>query len=493
MRPVVAFSLTQAEVEQAVWNALTSAPLNFSGGQINTVPWLYPSFTGSAQTIGEFLLYNLKAPGEESKGTIFTNTYQSRLNLEALLGAVSNGLSSVSAYHASISNSLNQIAAALQSTDFYYDVVSNALLAIRERLDDNFDIPLSDIDAKVESTYYQLQSMSYDLLDCSSSIRSILESDLIDDVSYIASNLNSDVLIAITNQLEFASDKLEDIYSELPDIGQILTEIQADTAATATDVHGILNYLWQNIDEILTEAFATAILTIPTPLPVTVTNFYEVIDVLEMIGDVVTNDLHGIDSLLRGMSPVVSDIDYFTRYGMTNLVDRTAIWYDASTNFYASMIPSAGQVVEMVTLTNTIATNYVAQDEEYEEMAQSFTNAIRRDDVELELTDYLSENPYDVGLGAFDTIQGKINSVFGGVNPSTTSDLVIMGSSGTSSSLIRVPLPRITVNLEYFFGRFAALRTIRGMMAGLWVVVGVVYKLILVSRFLSWFSQHKKE
>lgn len=52
-----ASALTQAEVEQAVYSALTSAPLNMSGAQINVVPWLYPSI--QTMTFGEYLLYAL--------------------------------------------------------------------------------------------------------------------------------------------------------------------------------------------------------------------------------------------------------------------------------------------------------------------------------------------------------------------------------------------------------------------------------------------------
>lgn len=49
--------LTQSQVEDAIRNVLGTAPINFSGGQVNTVPWMWPAL--SAQTIGEWLQYNV--------------------------------------------------------------------------------------------------------------------------------------------------------------------------------------------------------------------------------------------------------------------------------------------------------------------------------------------------------------------------------------------------------------------------------------------------
>lgn len=100
--PHGARALTPTEVEVAVYNALTTAPLNFSGGQLNVVPWLYPAL--NSPTVGEYMMYTFGNPSGsslpngdtlmESIWTIRDGIQSNRMD-RATLVAVSNLLSSI--------------------------------------------------------------------------------------------------------------------------------------------------------------------------------------------------------------------------------------------------------------------------------------------------------------------------------------------------------------------------------------------------------------
>jgi len=89
--PVSKAELTQDQVEAAVRAALTTAPLNFSGAQINTVPWLVPSLQN--YTIGEWLMYNFGQPMYNGNDSF----YSLLRRLERLSGSASNELERITA------------------------------------------------------------------------------------------------------------------------------------------------------------------------------------------------------------------------------------------------------------------------------------------------------------------------------------------------------------------------------------------------------------
>lgn len=89
--PASRAELTQAQVEDAIWSALTTVPLNMSGAQINVVPWMFPSL--QTFTIGEWLTYNFGQPWYNGNDSFYSLLQR----LERLSGSASNELSRISA------------------------------------------------------------------------------------------------------------------------------------------------------------------------------------------------------------------------------------------------------------------------------------------------------------------------------------------------------------------------------------------------------------
>lgn len=466
--PLVASALTQSEVEQAVYAALTSAPLNFSGGQINVIDWLYPSL--SSPTLGEYLQYNIGGAFsyQPPDGTMSANLVRARKALESI-SSVTNDLGII---RTDLADFASEFSGWHTSWSTYSSAVDQHLQRITTMV--------GDLRSAAQSIDSYQQSLTN------------LVAGLKDDFSDMAHDLDTD-LGQLVGDAQLTVNNLTQIAMDLSESANYLSSIQQGVWDTAGAAGGILDYLEANLAQMFL-SLDTGLLNVS----VSITNALGDLPIPDLSNGVgITNWPSTLTNSgwwddMRSEAFKRNDILGRTHDAVTNIADSVS-------NLVVTLTPSSEQLSYVASITNSIATNSAAVATEYETDVDTYTNEAEGvtsgwfDDL-----DFFTANPYDDGDTVIDNFQEAVSALVDDVDPATTSDVILMGSVGRTRSASGVwgsmvaKLPRIEFNMENLFERWRRLATIKNIFRALWLIVGVFYRLILLSVFLTWFARYDK-
>lgn len=239
--------LTQQQVQDAVYNALTTAPLNYTGSQLNSVPWLWP---GDSMTLGEYFMASFGwgaewVPSDTLRSLLRDIAANTRTNsadfslLLPLLSAITNSMVTATQLENELYTLSENRLAKLDYLGGYTYTDSSELRVHDDSLNElvsNMVFDAGGLGADMSSTLSQLIGISHDL----EYIRGQFEAEASMPVSNIVDTARADTDDEYDVALEDALDEYDSI--PLPTSEEdYRTEAADPEGPTSDDVFGNVN------------------------------------------------------------------------------------------------------------------------------------------------------------------------------------------------------------------------------------------------------------